>query len=233
MDTSTNNILIFKAISGFIKDLSDLYGKEQHSLNLYRRLIEKTSIIHEQAISKNIEIFRKFCVANREAFQLADSDKVGETVIKYSDKVFIDMAAIFKLADSDSKQSIWKHLLTISAFVDPGSNAKKMLKEMSQDSKNKGGSGKEEDFLSSIIQKVEGSIDPEAATANPMAAISSIMTSGVFTDLIGSMQSGIESGELNIEKMLGTVQSMLGGLQTDAKSSGIDISSLMGSLPKF
>jgi hypothetical protein len=233
MDTSTNNILIFKAISGFIRDLSDLYGKEQHSLNLYRRLIEKTSIIHEQAISKNIEIFRKFCVANREAFQLADSDKVGETVIKYSDKVFIDMAAIFKLADSDSKQSIWKHLLTISAFVDPGSNAKKMLKEMSQDSKNKGGTGKEEDFLSSIIQKVEGSIDPEAATANPMAAISSIMTSGVFTDLIGSMQSGIESGELNIEKMLGTVQSMLGGLQTDAKSSGIDISSLMGSLPKF
>lgn len=233
MDNSTNNILIFKAISGFIRDLSDLYGKEQRSLNLYRRLIEKTSIIHEQAISKNIEIFRKFCVANRDAFQLADSDKVGETVIKYSDKVFIDMAAIFKLADSDSKQSIWKHLLTISAFVDPGSNAKKMLKEMSQDSKNNGGSGKEEDFLSSIIQKVEGSIDPEAASANPMAAISSIMTSGVFTDLIGSMQSGIESGELNIEKMLGTVQSMLGGLQTDAKSSGIDISSLMGSLPKF
>ena len=233
MDNSTNNVLIFKAISGFVKDLSDLYGKKQHSLNLYRRLIEKTSIIHEQAISRNIEIFRKFCIANREALQNTDNEKFEENIIRYSDKVFIDISDIFESADNDSRQAIWKHLLTISAFVDPGSNAKKMLKEMAAESKNKGGTGKEEDFLSSIIQKVEGSIDSESASANPMAAISSIMTSGIFTDLIGSMQNGIESGELNIEKMLGTVQSMLGGLEKDAKTSGIDISSLMNNLPKL
>lgn len=233
MDTSTNNVLIFKAISGFVKDLSDLYGKQQHSLNLYRRLIEKTSVIHEQAISKNIDIFRKFCITNREALQNTDYEKLEEKIIRYSDKVFIDISSIFESADKDSRHAIWKHLLTISAFVDPGSNAKKLLREMAVVSKNSGGTGKEEDFLTSIIQKVESSIDTENASSNPMAAISSIMTSGIFTDLIGSMQNGIESGDLNIEKMLGTVQSMLGGLEKDAKSSGIDISSLMSSLPKM
>lgn len=233
MDTSTNNVLIFKAISGFIRDLSDLYGKQQHSLNLYRRLVEKTSVIHEQAISKNIEIFRKFCVDNRDSFQEANHLQLVEYVIKYSDKVFIDMSHIFKIADSDSRQAIWKHLLTISALVDPSSNAKKMLKEMAEQSKNNGDSGKEEDFLSSIIQKVEQSIDHESAASNPMAAISTIMTSGVFTNLITDMQSQIESGDLNINKMLGTVQTMLGGLQNDAKSSGLDIAALMGGLPKL
>ena len=233
MDTSTNNVLIFKAISGFIKDLSELYGKEQHSLNLYRRLIEKTSVIHEQAIAKHIEIFRKFSVDNRDAFQESDHKKLVDGVIKYSDKVFVDLSEIFTIADPDSQEAIWKHLLTISALVDPSSNAKKILKEMAVDSKNNGGSGREEDFLSNIIQKVEQSIDPSTAASNPMAAISGIMTSGVFTNLITDMQTQIESGDLNINKMLGTVQHMLGGLQTDAKAGGLDISSLMGALPKI
>lgn len=230
MDSSNNNVLIFKAISGFIKDLSDLYGKDQHSLNLYRRLIEKTSIIHEQAISKNIEIFRKFCMSNRPSFETSDYTKLVDPVIKYSDKVYIDMSPLFAAADSDTHQAIWRHLLTISAFVDPSSNAKQLLKEMASKSDT---GGKEENFLSSIIEKVEQSINPDEAAANPMAAISNIMTSGVFTNLITDMQSQIESGDLDINKMLGTVQSMLGGLQGEAKTNGLDLSALMGGLSKI
>ena len=137
------------------------------------------------------------------------------------------MKNIFELADNESKNVIWKHLLTITAFVDPSSNAKKLLKEMSEDSKSKGESGNEANFLSNIIEKVEKNIDPEEASKNPMAAVSSIMSSGVFTDLISNMQSGIEKGDLDLGKLMGTVQGMLGSM---GGNTGMDLSSLMSNL---
>lgn len=227
----SNNLLVFKAISTFVKDLSELYGKQHHPLSLYRRLLEKTSVIHEKAISKHVELFREFCALNREAFQHTDYKLFTNSVVKYSEKVYIDMSKVFDIADKESRDTIWRHLLTISAFVDPSSNAKKMLKEMSEKSKMEGESGKEETFLTSIIEKVEQSITPDQVGSNPMAAVTSIMSSGVFTELIQNMQSGIDSGDLNINKLLGTVQGMIGGLQENAQNSGIDISSILSQLP--
>jgi hypothetical protein len=221
MDT---NIIIFKTISTFIIDLSELYGKRQHSLSLYKRLISKTAIVHEKAIDKNIDIFKTFCIQNREAIQSKNETLLTNPLLKYSDRVFINMADIFKMADEESKEVIWRHLLTISAFLDPVSNAKKILKEMQETETG----SKEENFLTGIIEKVENSIDPQATSQNPMQAVASIMQSGVFTDLITSMQTGIESGELNINKLMGTVQGMLGAGQQQLP---FDLSSLMKQLP--
>jgi hypothetical protein len=221
------NVVIFKTISNFVFDLSSFYGKKQRSLLLYKRLIEKTTLVHETTINKHIELFKKFCISNREAIQNQDHTKLADNFITYSEKVFIDMKNIFELADNESKNVIWKHLLTITAFVDPSSNAKKLLKEMSEDSKSKGESGNEANFLSNIIEKVEKNIDPEEASKNPMAAVSSIMSSGVFTDLISNMQSGIEKGDLDLGKLMGTVQGMLGSM---GGNTGMDLSSLMSNL---
>ena len=62
-DTS---LIAFKAISNFILELSEEFGKNQHSLKLYSHLIEKTQIVHEKAIMKHMASFREFCVKNRD-----------------------------------------------------------------------------------------------------------------------------------------------------------------------
>jgi len=129
--------------------------------------------------------------------------------------------------DKDTTEIIWKHILTISAILDPSNNAKKILKENIERNKSKGADSKEEEFISSLIDKVEKSIDPSQVSDNPMQAISQMMSSGIITDLIGNMQSGLSNGDLDLSKLMGTVQGMM------SKMGGPDISQGggMGGMP--
>jgi len=204
-------LISFKAICSFIKDLNEEFGKRQKSLALYSRLIEKTGIMHETPIKKHLEAFKSFCMYNREAIAKQDRHSILEPKIMYSERVYIDMNHIFSMAEKDKETTeiIWKHILTISAILDPSNNAKKILQEHIDKSKSKGSECKEEEFISSLIDKVEKSIDPSQVSDNPMQAISQMMSSGVITDLIGNMQSGLSSGDLDLNKLMGTVQGMM------------------------
>ena len=73
------NILTFKTINDFVKELSELFGSTNHSLKLYQRLLDKTTINHEKSIEKHIEIFRTFCVKNREMILNKDISKLSCT----------------------------------------------------------------------------------------------------------------------------------------------------------
>lgn len=207
------NLIAFKAITSFCSELSDTFGKQNHSLKLYERLISKTSISHDKAIKKHIDIFREFCIANRDSLANKDFKNLTQTKVEYSSRVFIDFNSIFKKADSETTEIIWKHLLTISALLDPAGNAKEILKK-SKENKT------EANFLTDIISKVESHVKPDS---NPMEAVSAIMSSGVFTDLITGMNSGIQDGTLDLGKLMGTVQTMcssLGGMQGVSGGSG-------------
>ena len=57
-------------------------------------------------------------------------------------------------------------------------------------------------------------MDPN--TSNPMEAVSSIMKSGVFNDLIQGMGSGLEDGSLDMNKLMGTVSTMVTQMNDDA-----------------
>jgi len=207
------NLIAFKAITSFCGELSETFGKQNHSLKLYERLISKTSISHDKAIKKHIDIFREFCIANRDSLINKDFKNLTKTKVEYSSRVFIDFNNIFKKADSETTEIIWKHLLTISALLDPAGNAKEILKK-SKENKT------EANFLTDIISKVESHVKPDS---NPMEAVSAIMSSGVFTDLISGMNSGIQDGTLDLGKLMGTVQTMcssLGGMQGASDGSG-------------
>ena len=225
-NTTDHNLITFNAISNFTKELNDNFGSKQRSLKLYCRLINKTTISHEKPIEKHIKSFRDFCIANRDAITSKDITKLVQDRVQYSNRVYIEFKSIFNSADNETKDVIWKHLLTISALVDPAGKAKEVLKQKS---------GFEADFLSNIINKVEENVDPNA---NPMEAVSSIMNSGVFTELIGGMNNGLQDGSLDLGKLMGTVQGMVSSLgsQVGEDGQGADamnmINSLMGHMMK-
>ena len=198
------SLITFKAISNFTKELANVFGKNQHSLQLYRRLIEKTQIVHEKAIYKHMKSFELFCIINRSFIENKD-ENFTEPLIKYSDKVFIDMKQVFDLADSSTKVVIWNHIHTISAMVDSESNSKNILKQ-NKNNINKPPTN-EDNFLSNIFSKIEGQIDPNSS--NPMDSISSIMSSGIVTDIVNDLQSG----NLNFGNILQSVQSMMSTLK--------------------
>lgn len=208
MNPTDYNLIAFRAITSFTNDLSENFGKHNHELKLYDRLIGKTSISHDKAIKKHIDIFREFCIANRDHLVLKDFKNFVTTKIEYSEKVFIDFSKIFNKADSENSEAIWKHLLTISALLDPAGNAKEILKKSKEKS--------EANFLTDIINKVESHVKPDA---NPMEAVSSIVSSGVFTELLTGMNDGIQNGSLDLGKLMGAVQTMCTGLSGNQGSS--------------
>uniref|UniRef100_A0A6C0LVF3 Uncharacterized protein n=1 Tax=viral metagenome TaxID=1070528 RepID=A0A6C0LVF3_9ZZZZ len=229
MSTVDTSLVTFKAISNFCISLEEVFGKQQRSLKLYVRLITKTTLSHEKAIKKHISAFSNFCLANRDALEVKEASKLIMDKISYSERVFIDIKNIFSVADKETSSVIWKHLLIISALVDPTGKARQILK----DSSKKGcESATEANFLHDIIGKVEKHVDPDA---NPMDAVASIMKSGVFAELVGGMGDGLQDGSLDLGKLMGTVQSMVTSLggegEGEGGGEGMDLmSSMMGSL---
>jgi hypothetical protein len=232
-----NSLTTFKAISNFTTCLSEVFGDNNKPLKLYARLISKTTISHDKVILKHIAAFREFCISNRN--QIASKDRNFNPVnITYSSRVYININTILKQSDTDTTSVIWKHILTISALVDPAGKAREILQDSS-----KGGStnSTEADFLTNIIGKVEEHVNPDA---NPMEAVSSIMKSGIFTDLVGGMGSGLQDGTLDLSKLMNTVQNMVTTLneqstgqpnENGSSTSGEDpmnglVSSMMASL---
>jgi hypothetical protein len=229
MNTDTS-LVCFKAISNFTQELGESFSKQQRSLKLYCRLIDKTTLSHDKSIKKHIEAFKLFCVSNRESIVTKSSNKLAMDKISYSNSVFIDMVEIFKLSDKETTRIIWDHLLCISALVDPAGKAREVLKNNLKAGKI---SGRETNFLSDIIDKVESHVDPGA---NPMEAVSSIMKSGIFTDLISGMNTGLTDGSLDLGKLMGAVQGMVGqlsdktGNNPEADSAMNMLTTMMGSL---
>ena len=207
-NSSDYNLITFKALSKFVNELAEMFSADNHSLKLYNRLIQKTTLSHDNAIRKHIDIFRTFCINNRDCI-INKNTNLTNPALEYSEKVFINFSDIFKESDPETSSVIWNHLLTISALVDPSSKAKEILKN-SKDAK-------EADFLSNILNKVESNVNPNS---NPLEAVSSIMSSGVFTELISGMNNGIQDGSLDLGKLMGTVQQMCSSI------GGVDISKM-------
>ena len=216
---SADNLKAFKAIADFVTCLGDAYGDKFKSLQLYCHLIKKTTLMHKKPILKHITAFKEFCIKNRTNIEAKNAENLVKKQIIYSLKVFIDMPKIFAVADKGEQRLIWQHLVNISFILDPAGTAKKAL--------NKG--GKENEFLTNIINKVEANVDPEA---DPLKAVSDIMQSGVFTELVGSMGSGLENGELDLNKLLGSVQSMVTTFSdSEGEQEGPDvIKNMMGAI---
>ena len=224
--TTDTSLVTFKAISTFVTELAETFGDDQHSLKLYGRLVEKTTLAHDEPIRKHIAAFASFCRENREALTHRDAKQIETAVVKYSDKVCIDIKSILVTADRDTQSVIWEHLLCISALVDPAGKAKELLKQTT-DGKS---TSNEANFITDIIDKVESHVDPNA---NPMEAVTKIMQSGVFNDLIGSLNSGVSDGSLDMGKLMGTVQSMvgqMGGGQPGQPNPMEMLTSMMGAM---
>lgn len=219
--TLTNlNLISFKAINSFVTAINDVFEEKNKGVQLYAHLLKKTTLDHEVAITKHHELFKNFCIENRDAIETKTVSSLVNTEIVYSDKVKFDIIDVFKLEDPDVINIAWKHILTISATVDTAGQAKRVLKDNVSTADN----GNEVDFLGNIIGKIEESIDPDTP---PLEAISSIMKSGVFTDLITGMGNGLQDGSIDLGKLMGGVQKMMGDINSDSSGGGIDMASMM------
>ena len=195
----------FKAIKNFVAELEKSYGNKYRSLKLYSRLLSKTTMKHSHIVKKHFLIFKLFCMKNRDALEHKDENKLKGN-LRYSDNVYINIQTILKISDPVETKLIWQHLYALSAITDRSGKAKEWLKN----SMKKTSTGKNETkFLNNIFNQVEQHVKPNA---NPMEAIGSVLGSGMFQDLMGNMNKGLESGDLDLGKLMGTVSGMVTNL---------------------
>tara|TARA_Y100000591_G_scaffold327433_1_gene351906 strand:+ start:3554 stop:4267 length:714 start_codon:yes stop_codon:yes gene_type:complete len=188
----------FNSIKNFVSSLNECYGDNHKGLSLYNDLLEKTTNMHAEVISKHNDIFKRFCIDN-EICILNKNYNLSVSRISFSDTIYIDISKILSEADSSEKEIIWKHIAVIYSQFKPSNHVKNML------TANK---SNESNFLQDMIGKVENTID-EGSISNPMEAITKMMSSGVFSDLVGSMTNGLQSGDLNLGNLLGSVNEMV------------------------
>jgi hypothetical protein len=212
------NFIYFRKISDFVKDLNEIF--KEKSFALYSRLLSKMSINDDEPIQKHFNAFRALCIANRDAILEKNSELVIEPVIKYSQNIYIDMGFVFRKIDDENRDNVWNHLIVLSTLLDPKSkvNLNKVTnKESSSETKeeisaipeltnNPNFSRDENDLIAKILGKVEKHIDPNG---KPEDAMSNILNSGILPDLIETIGSELNSGKIDLMKMMGSMSGMM------------------------
>lgn len=202
------NIIFFSRITDFVSELSEMYGNKYHSLLLYKHMLYKTNINHKIKINKNIELFTSFLNQNKTSILSKDVSKLSDGIV-FSKNIYIPLKTIIN-NDKENKDIIFQHLIVLLSCVDTSKEVNDVLNILNS-------SSNEGNFFNTVLNKIEKSVSPEEAK-DPATAISSLMKGDVFQDIIKSMSSGVKDGSLDIGKMFGMVQGLVGNLSPEMGS---------------
>jgi hypothetical protein len=214
--TSDKDLATFRTIVDFVVNLHEFFGSESKNqsvrpLNLYHRLIHKLSFQDEDLILKHIDTFKTFCVKNRKSIRDRDVN-LTDNIIRFSERIYIDMKYIFKRADSDTTKVIWEYLLTISAYVDPENKTKELLQSLKNN--------KEGNFIADMIETMGSHMTEEMGdNPNPLSMLSSMMNSDLVSTMMGKMNSGLNDGDLDLGKLLGSMSGIVENVKTEIEKS--------------
>jgi len=195
-------LTVFRAITACVSDLRAEYGKKQKSLQLYDRLISRTQISNDEAIQKHILAFRNFCIDNREAIINQDDKRLVTRKVIFTEKIYIDFGIIFGMEkEAENLQVIWRHLLVLSAFLDPEGGAKEILSQTKNTTPEQG-------YLNSMMEKAQSSPDIMSLLPTLMAG----MAGGAGSSReMPNLPSGMD-----VKSLMGLASGMLSNLEAQA-----------------
>ncbi len=239
--------LTYEAIQSLVSDLWSVHKSTQNTpLSLYRRLMQKEDTDINQTHDKMnnyVQGFRVFLSNYEESVKkMEDFVLIPKgTVIRYKDseRVYLEIQKYIYKADNEEKEIIRKHLLTIAATIDPDEKTLTALESAPILEKfNIKGNGKEGQFVSDIMRKAKKAMENSDAD-DPTTAIMGLLSSGVVTDMVKGLQGGVESGAMDMTKLLTSMQGALSEViesnkdgENDGKASNIDMDSIMFNVQK-
>lgn len=238
----TSYVQAFGAVEDFVELLWDNFKipKKATPLSLYRRIVthirnKKTESLNEDGVNKVLSGFRQFLCIYESQIMENSMDKIPRgMVIKYGDRTDICLEIqkyIYlckKNGDEDTGDLIREHLITISAILEP--NKDKMneklahlghlenLEGINNLDLNIDTSTKEGQFIGNIIERTKNSVG-ESEDGKPPDMMG-LLQSGIIQDMFQGMQ-GVANGEMDMLKMVGTMQNALGALASASQPGGM------------
>jgi hypothetical protein len=196
----------FTKIITFVKELNTLFGTKYSNISLYYKLLKKTPVSNKGAVRKQNLVFKTFLENNKDAIIEKDISLLKDSTISFSERVFINIKDV--LEEADDNENIFKYLQLISALL---IRDEKMIEALKDTTDN------ETKFLNKFMGKVESSFKGSEIN-DPIKAAMSLMGSGILSD----MGKEIQSGKLNIGKLIGNLQGMMTDVVKDIKETNPD-----------
>lgn len=202
------NDKVFKIICNFVSDLADFFAVNIHSLALYDRLLTKTTPDHKEAVEKNINLFKEFVLRNKDV--IINQSTPFSNMVRYSEKVFLDMNVVMRLKmDDDTKSAIWNHLSVLLVLFEPEAKSqivasgKLVAEKLTIDE-----DCDEDKFLNKIINRVSEHVpqDGDAKTG-----LNDVLSSGLIPELVSDITAKMSSGNFDLAKMIASVEKLAGG----------------------
>ena len=213
----------FSAITSFVDDLWEVFGnaKTVSPLALYHRLIQHIKFTDTEGIKKSVSGFETFLKEYSSVIKRDVMDEIPrDTFIKYgnSDSVYLEIQKYIYKADEPTKVAIRQHLLTINAILHPNQENITELEKASQPQAgeeamelNIDTTTAEGKFVNGIMSKAKTAMEG-VNTDDPMTAIMGIFKSGMLQDMMSGLQKGVDGGQLDMQKLLGTMQGAIGSI---------------------
>jgi hypothetical protein len=216
MDT----LKFFSKAINFVNELNKVFSGKYPNIRLYYKLMKKTPIGNTKAIQKHVELISSYITKNEEAIKTKDIKKMqlSENII-FNDKIFLNLSDCLKEGDKETRNVIFTHLQLLMYISTPSDELKSILQKSSQSSETK---PEERKFIDGLVGKLEKQFG-DKEFKDPLSAAMNMMQSGLFNDIIQDMNNGVQSGELNPQNLLGSVQGMLGELT----GGSIDINNIL------
>jgi hypothetical protein len=226
----------FQTLCDFVTELHECFhsytGTIYRALKLYHRLLSSTRFQDDEMIQRHVDACRTFCQRNRTCIE-RDAPLVVPRLM-FSNAIYIDVTKLMAQSDTETQQTIRTYLLTLSALVDPQSRAKELLQQTSTPTPSHDlfgqseQSGSEENFLAGLMSQFGSQAFAgmagmgglgENGSMNPMEMIQQLMGSGMINQMMDSMSSKIDSGELDLNKMMGAMQGVVQSVQSQLSES--------------
>ena len=214
-----NNLTVFTKILSFLNELNDSFGTKYPNVFLYYKLCKKTTVSNTNAINKHVDYFSRFLIPNKEHIIGSNFINLDPNEIRFdtSEKVFINIQEIIKNTDKENREIIFKHLQFLLYMVSPDNDEVKnaLVKKESKTSDSK-----ETVFINNFLNTFQDSMkettsQEDLENVNPFEMAMKLVKNGAFSQMTSQMKNGIESGELKLDSLLGSVQGMLKNLTSE------------------
>jgi hypothetical protein len=217
---SSDTKSIYAKIVAFVSELKNVFPDEP--IKLYYKLLKNTSITNTEGIEKHNQIFKDWILKNGELIKENKIQDCSEDGICFSNRVYIPIQKLAKDADKETYAALCSHLKLLLYMFEPSDELANALIQV--ENKNE---STESDFIDNFMTKIETNFKDKEFN-NPMEAMMSMFSSGVFTELVETMKDGVNNKTLDLNKLLGDVQGMVGGL--NGSGAGPDLSSMLNGL---
>jgi hypothetical protein len=208
---SARNTKIFKAIIDFTDQLNDTFGKDDINVVKVFRIINKTPLTNRKVIDRHLIVFHDYLSQNRAGILSRNADSFVLDKLNLTERIFMDLKSILLSADQATRKVIWQHLLNILYLYEPKDEVVRTELKVAMSEHE----SKENKFLMDTFSKFEKTLQEtktDSGDPDPMSMVSGLMQSGFLNEMIGSINTGVNSGSLDIKSLIGTVQNMLGNL---------------------